>query len=187
MVSIIALWLPIVLAAVFVFIVSSLIHMLLTYHRNDFGKVPDENKVMDELRKFNIPPGDYAIPCAESAKEMRSTDYLEKLNKGPALFMTVVKSGPPKMATSLMQWFIYSIIVGIFAAYIAGRALSPEADYFQVFRFAGATAFIGYSLALLQNSIWYRRSWSTTFKSIFDGLIYALITAGTFAWLWPAN
>ena len=49
----------------------------------------------------------------------------------------------------------------------------------------GTTAFMGYSLALLPESIWYKRRWSRTFKSMFDGLIYALLTAGVFGWLWP--
>jgi len=72
------------------------------------------------------------------------------------------------------------------AAYIAGRALEPGAHYLSVFRFAGATAFFGYAFALMQQSIWYKRAWGTTFKSTFDGLIYALLTAGTFGWLWPS-
>jgi hypothetical protein len=55
----------------------------------------------------------------------------------------------------------------------------------RVFRFVGVTAFIGYTVALRQMSIWYRRAWSTTLKATVDGLIYALLTAGTFGWLWP--
>ena len=90
------------------------------------------------------------------------------------------------MGSSLAQWFVYCLIVGVFAAYITGRALEPGAHYLSVFRFAGATAFVGYSLALMQNSIWYKKNWSTTLKSMFDGLIYALFTAGVFGWLWPA-
>jgi hypothetical protein len=73
----------------------------------------------------------------------------------------------------------------VFAAYISSRALKTGAHYLDVFRFAGTTAFAGYSLALLQNSIWVKRRWGSTLKSMFDGLIYALLTAGTFGWLWP--
>ncbi|MFQ5640098.1 MAG: hypothetical protein ACE5IR_19130 [bacterium] len=165
---------------------SSIIHMVFTYHRTDFGKVPEENDVMESLRKFSIPPGDYVIPCAGSSKEMKSPDFIEKTTKGPVAFMTVMESGPPSMGMSLVQWFLYCIVVGIFAAYIAGRALEPGAHYLAVFRFVGCTAFLGYAAALLQNSIWYKRAWSTTLKSTFDGLVYALMTAGTFGWLWPA-
>jgi len=116
---------------------------------------------------------------------MKSPEFLEKMKQGPVGMMTVMKSGSPNMGKELTLWFIYSIIVGIFSAYIAGNALAPGAHYLSVFRFAGATAFVGYSIALLQNSIWYKRSWGATIKSMFDGLIYALFTAGVFGWLWP--
>jgi hypothetical protein len=185
MVSTISLWLPILLSAVIVFIVSSIIHMVLPYHRKDFGKVPSEDEVMDALRKFDIPPGEYVIPRAGSPKEMGTPEFIEKTKKGPVAFMTVMPSGPPSMGASLVQWFVYCILVGVVAAYITGRALEPGAHYLGVFRFAGCTAFVGYALALLQNSIWYKRAWSTTLKSVFDGLVYALLTAGTFGWLWP--
>ncbi len=186
MVSVLSLWLPILLSAVIVFLVSSLIHMVLGYHRTDFRKVPAEDDVMNSLREFGIPPGDYVIPCAGSSKEMGSPEFIEKATKGPVAFMTVIPSGPPAMGKSLVQWFLYCVVVGIFAAYIGGRAVGPGGDYLQVFRFTGCTAFVGYALALWQNSIWYRRAWSTTLKSTFDGLIYGLLTAGTFGWLWPA-
>ncbi|MFQ5604202.1 MAG: hypothetical protein ACE5HS_13125 [bacterium] len=186
MVSILSLWLPILLSAVIVFAVSSIIHMLLAYHRPDFGKLPAEDDVMDALRKFDIPPGDYVMPCAGSPKVMYSPEFIEKTTKGPVAFLTVIPSGPPSMGGSLVQWFAYSIVVSLFAAYLTARAVGPTEDYLTVFRFAGTTAFAGYSLALLQNSIWYKRNWRATLKSVFDGLIYALFTAGTFGWLWPA-
>lgn len=185
MVSIISLWLPILVSAVFVFIASSLIHMLLPYHRSDFKKVPNEDAAMEELRKLKIPPGDYGIPYAENPKEMKSSEFQEKFKKGPLAFLTVLDSKAFNMGNNLALWFLYCLVVSIFAAYITGRALTPEADYLEVFRFAGATAFIGYTVALWQNSIWYKRSVKTNLKNTFDGLIYALLTAGTFGWLWP--
>ena len=36
------------------------------------------------------------------------------------------------------MWFLYTIVMSVFAAYIAGRALPPGTAYLQVFRFAGA-------------------------------------------------
>jgi len=188
MVTIVSLWLPILLSAVFVFIVSSIIHMVLGYHNNDFTSVPNEDAVMDALRPFSIPPGEYAIPRANSMKEMGAPEFIDKMNKGPCAFFTMLENGPPKMGVQLSLWFVYSIVVGIFAAYVATRALAttPNPEYLAVFRFVGTTAFIGYSVVLWQNSIWYKRSWVTTAKSTFDGLIYALLTAGTFGWLWPS-
>jgi len=186
MVPLISLWLPILLAAVVVFLASSVIHMVLPYHRKDLKKLPAEDEVMNALRKFDIPPGDYVMPCAGSPKDMGNPGFVDKMKKGPVAVMTVMPSGPPTMGRNLALWFLYCLAVSIFSAYITGRALTPGAEYLSVFRFAGATAFIGYAVALWQNSIWYRRAWSTTLKSTFDGLVYALLTAGFFGWLWPA-
>ncbi|KAA3618712.1 MAG: hypothetical protein DWQ05_07040 [Calditrichaeota bacterium] len=185
MVSVLSLWIPILLSAVIVFVVSSIIHMVFKYHESDFGAVPKEDEVMDALRKFDLPPGDYAIPRAESMEAMKSEEFIKKYTKGPVAFMTVLENGPPSMGASLVQWFIYSIVVSLFAGYIGSRALGPDANYLEVFRFVGTTAFVGYALGLLQNSIWYKRNWTATLKSVFDGLIYGLVTAGTFGWLWP--
>jgi hypothetical protein len=180
-----ALWLPILLSAVLVFLVSSLIHMLTPWHKGDYRRLPDEGRTMEALRAFAIPPGDYLVPCPTSPQDMRSPEFLEKRNKGPVLVMTVIPSGPATMAGSLAGWFVYLLVIGVFAAYVSGRALPPGAHYLAVFRFVGAIAFLGYAAALWQMSIWYRRAWSTTIKSTVDGLVYALLTAGVFGWLWP--
>jgi hypothetical protein len=185
MVSLISLWMPIILSAVIVFVASSIIHMVLPYHRKDLRRLPKEDEVMEALRPFNIPPGDYGMPLAGSMEGMKSPKFIEKMKAGPVAFITVIPNGPPSIGSSLVLWFIYSIVVSIFAAYIAGRALPAGANYLAVFRFAGCTAFVGYSLALLQNSIWYKRNWGVTIKSMFDGLVYSLLTAGTLGWLWP--
>ena len=181
-----ALWLPTLLSAVFVFIASSLLHMLLSgWHAGDFAPVPDEAKFGDAVRPLAIPPGDYMIPRCNSMAEMKSPAFAEKMKNGPVLMMTVYPNGMATMGSQLVQWFIYTVIVSYFAAYVASRALAPGEDYLEVFRFAGTTAFIAYSVALWQASIWYKRKWSTTIKSTIDGLIYALLTAGVFGWLWP--
>jgi len=185
MISIAALWLPILVSAVLVFIVSSIIHTVLSYHKSDYSKLPSEDEVGEALGKFNIPPGEYVIPKAESAADMKSDEYKAKLEKGPVGFMTIMPNGPWSMTGSLIQWFVYSLFIGIFCAYVTGRIYGPDAYYLDVFRFSGTTAFLGYSIALFQDSIWFKRKWSTTLKFVFDGLIYALLTAGTFGWLWP--
>jgi hypothetical protein len=185
MVSVMSLWLPIVLSAVFVFVISFVIHMVLPYHRSDLRALAKEDEVRAALRPFNIAPGDYIIPHAGSPEGMRKPEFLEKMKQGPVAFLTVAAPGPPSMTSNLILWFLYAVVVSLFAAYITAHALPAGTDYLQVFRFIGASAFMGYSLAQLQDSIWYRRNWATTWKNMFDGLVYALFTAGTFGWLWP--
>ena len=183
MVSVTSLWLPILVAAVLVFVVSSLIHMVLKYHRNDFVAVPNEEQVRAGLR--GIPPGDYVVPHAPSSAERQTEEFKQKMEEGPVAFLTVFPPGDFAMGAGLAQWFVYSVVVGIFAGYVAGITLPPGAEYLHVFQITGTVAFAGYGLALVQNSIWYNRKWSTTFKSLFDAFIYGLVTAGAFGWLWP--
>ena len=185
MVHILALWLPILLSAVLVFLASSVIHMLTPWHRSDYAKLPEEDKFRDAVRPLGIAPGDYMVPRPSSTAEMRSPEFKEKFAKGPVMMFTMMQNKTMGMGKNLVLWFLYVIVVGIFSAYIAGRALPPGAQYLQVFRFAGATAFLTYAGALWPMSIWYQRSWSLTFKATVDGLIYALLTAGVFGWLWP--
>ena len=179
------LWAPILLSAVFVFVVSAIIHMVLKYHNDDFKQLADQDAIQAALRPFNIAPGDYFLPRMKTMKEMKTPEYDEKLTKGPVIVMTVIKNGPMNMGKSLVLWFLYSIIVNIISAYVAWHAVQPGGDYLSVFRFVGCAAFMGYSLALIQDAIWYGRQWSTVLKTMFDGLIFALVTAGTFGWLWP--
>ncbi len=185
MVELHLLWLPILVSAVFMFLASSVIHMAPLWHKSDYPAVPNQDKVQEALRPFNIPTGEYMLPRAECQGKMKELAFLEKLNKGPVMIMTVLPNGQFTMGGPLALWFIYGIVVSVFSAYVAGRALPAGADYLSVFRFAGTTAFVGYALALWQMSIWYKRAWSATIKATFDGLIYALLTAGVFGWLWP--
>ncbi len=187
MVSLLSLWLPIVLSAVAVFVFSSIIHMLLPWHKGDMRRLEKEDEVMAALRPFAIPPGDYGLPVPGSMAEMKSPAFAEKMKRGPVAYLTVVRNGPPRMGLSLLGWFLYNLLVSLFAAYIASRALAPVAgpDFLSVLRFSGSAAFAAYSLALLQNSIWYARSWWSTLKSMIDGLLYALVTGALLGWLWP--
>jgi hypothetical protein len=186
MVAVTALWLPIVLSAVVVFVASSIVHMVLPYHRSDYGKLGDETGLMAALRKAGVAPGDYMFPKPDSPKAMKDPAYLEKWKAGPVGRLVVMKTGAaPSMGKPLGLWFLFCVVVSLFAGYVAGRALQPGVPYLSAFRFASTTAFVGYALGNWPESIWMGRPWSTTIKSTFDGLIYALLTGGVFGWLWP--
>ena len=185
MTTIAALWLPILLSAVAVFIASSIIHMAPLWHRNDCPAVPDQDGVMDALRPFGLKPGEYMVPRAASMKDCKNPEFVAKLKRGPVFWMTVMPNQEFSMAKPLVQWFFYALFVGVLAAYVTSRTLAAGTPYLEVFRVAGTTAFIAYAVGLWQQSIWYNRPWSTTAKLTFDGLIYSLLTGGVFGWLWP--
>jgi hypothetical protein len=180
-----SLWLPILLSAVFVFLASFIIHMVLKYHRTDYSKFPAEDQVLEALRRLNIPPGDYFGPHGGGPEAMKDPAFIDKMKKGPIVIATFLPTGPPTMGAQLGQWFLYCVVVSLFAGYIASRALGPGAPYLDVSQFASTTAFCGYGLALWQNTIWYKRKWTTTMKSTIDSLIYGFLTGGVFGWLWP--
>lgn len=185
MVELQALWLPVLVSAAVVFVASSFIHMALPWHKRDFRKTPDEEAFRAAVGPLGIPPGDYLVPCAATHKEMGSEEYAKKMREGPVLVMTVLPNGPAAMGASLAGWFVFNLAVGVFAAYVAGRALGEGAHYLAVFRFAGVTAFCCYAMGQWPASIWFKRSWLTTLKNTVDGLVYGLLTGGVFGWLWP--
>jgi hypothetical protein len=184
MISIGALWLPILLSAVFVFVASSIIHMFLGYHWGDLRAPAQQDAILDAMRGLNVQPGDYAMPKPDSMKQFRTPEFKAKMQRGPMLLMTVSK-GDMTMGKSLGQWFVYLLVVGTFCAYIAGRELNAGAHYLSVFRLVGFSAFMAYSMALPQAAIWYRRNWRMTLVTMFDGLVFGMLTGGTFGWLWP--
>jgi len=179
------LWLLILVSAVFVFLASSVIHMALPIHKNDYAKLPSEEAALDAIRGGGLPPGQYVFPHACSMKEWGTPEHIEKMNKGPVGFMTVLPNGPMGMGKQLTTWFLYCIAVSVFVAYLADLALPAGADYLAVFRITGTVGFLGYGLGAVIDSIWKGQPWSTSFKFVFDGLVYALVTAGAFGWLWP--
>lgn len=188
MVGILALWLPILLGGVVVFLTSSVVHMVLPHHRKDFQILPDEDGVMDALRKFDIPPGDYLTPCSHGGMDsMKDPAFKAKADAGPLLVMTVLPKGTftAGMGKTMGVWFLYCVLVSFFTAYAAELALEPGADYMKVFRFTATVTFGFYALGTWPRSIWYRASWATTLKSTADSFLYGCMTAGVFGWLWP--
>lgn len=186
MVSVMSLWMPILVAAVAVFLASSLVHMVLKYHNSDFRKVPDEPAARSAMGALNLEPGDYIVPFGGGSESMKDPAFVEKFNAGPNVVMTVLPKGMTNMGALLGQWFVFCVVVSLFAAYVAGVTLAPGTEYLRVFRVAGTVAFVGYALGYWPMTIWYRKSTSATIKSTFDGFLYGLVTGGVFGWLWPA-
>jgi hypothetical protein len=158
--------------------------MLTPWHAGDFSRLPNEDAVLAALRPFSLTPGAYVAPRPASMKEMGSPEFQAKVKLGPSIMLSVMP-GNTGMGAQLALWFVYQLFVALFAGYVTSKALQPGADYKVVFKFVAAIAFAANSIGLWQMSIWYRRSWVVTFKSTIDGLIYALLTAGCFGWLWP--
>jgi hypothetical protein len=184
MVPLSLLWLPIVLSAVIVFVASSIMHMVLPYHHSDYQKLPNEDSMLSALRGAGLKRGLYIFPFG-THKEMNTPTMIEKYKAGPVGMMTVRPSGPVKMGPYLAMWFGYCVLIAFFVAYLTGHAVPPTASYLAVFRVAGTAAFMAFGLGPLANGIWKSQPWGMTIKEAVDGLVYGLLVAGTFGWLWP--
>lgn len=185
MVTLGMLWLPILLSAVLVFVLSAVFWMVLPFHKSDFSKLPDEEAVRTALNKKKLAPGQYRIPWCDDMKEMQQPPMMKKLEEGPVATIVVQPSGPMKMGGSMAISVLYNILVAVFVAYMAGRLLPVGAHYLAVFRVVGTATILAYCGALFYPSIWMGRPWNVTFKDLVDGVIYGLMTAGIFGWLWP--
>jgi hypothetical protein len=177
--------LPILVSAVLVFIVSAIIHMVLKYHNKDYTSLPNEDAVRAAIRAGNPKPAQYIVPYCSDMKDMEKPEMKQKYVEGPIAVINLMPSGAPKMGKSLTQWFIFILIVSFFIAYVAAHTIQQGAEYLQVFRVVGAVGFLAYSAGQFPESIWMGKPWAVSIKNAIDGLVYGLVTAGTFGWLWP--
>lgn len=176
---------PILVSAGLVFVASSLIHMVLKWHAPDYRQLPNEDGVRAALQKAGAAPGQYVIPYCKDSKEMSSPEMTKKYAEGPNFVMFLRPNGAIKLGPFLGKWVLYSVIVSALAAYIARVALLPGANYLQVFRIVGFSAWLAYSWQGPADSIWKGKPWSLTAREMVDGLIYGMLTGGAFGWLWP--
>jgi len=179
--TIIGLWLPILVSAVFVFIASAAVWMAMPWHKSDFSKTADEEAVRTALK--GSAPGFYMLPYCIKPKGLEDAEMRQKFVDGPLAYITVVTNGLPQMGSKMVLSFLYYIVVGVICAYFVSRTATADMDYLAVFRIAGAVAWVAYGVAYIQDSIWFGRPWSLTGKNLFDALIYAVLTGGVFGWL----
>ncbi len=184
MVALSSLWLPMLVSAAVVFVASALVWMALPHHRSDYQKLPDEEAARATLR--GVAAGVYTIPYAQGAEAMKDPAFQARMVEGPVAIVTMKKAGPPTMGPALVQSFVFYLVVSIFVAYLASRTLAPGAHYLGVFQVVGTATWLAYGFGGISDSIWFGKPWSHTVKCLFDALLYALLTAGVFGWLWPA-
>lgn len=187
-VSVGVLWLPIVFSAVLVFVGSAVIWMAFKWHEGDWKRVGQESELQEALRKVGVTTGQYMFPHLDphaSDKAAAKAAWVERYAKGPVGVILAGTPGTMNMAKQMGQMFVYFLVVSFFVAYIASHALGQGAPYLKVFQVVGATTFVAYGAGSFTDSIWFYKSWRSTWLNVLDALIYCGLTAGTFGWLWP--
>jgi hypothetical protein len=181
-----SLWLQVVVAAVAVFVLSAIAHMVLKYHKADFRKLPDEDGVAAALRKAGAPQGSYMLPYCSDNAQFKDPAFLKRFEDGPVAIVTMMRSGAPNLAKHLALWFGFCFLASFTTAYVARHTLTPGADDTLVLQITGTVAFIAYGYGAFQNSIWHGVPWSNAFRALIDALVYGLATGAVFCWMWPA-
>ncbi|MFT4927789.1 MAG: hypothetical protein ACI8WB_003903 [Phenylobacterium sp.] len=183
MLTIAMLWLPILVSAVVVWIISAIVWVAMPHHKKDYAPFPDEDKMRKAISEQNVTPGLYSTPFASSNEVMNSPEFKQKMDDGPVAFVTVMPNGM-EMGKKLLSSFIQNLVYAVLIAYIATFTLSADSQFIEVFRLVVMVTWLAYGAAFVQDAIWFGRPWSVIVKFLFDALLYALATAAIFAWLW---
>lgn len=180
-----SLWLPVIVSAVAVWLVSAIVHMVLRYHRADYKQLSDEESVAAAVRKVGPGPGVYVMPYCTDMSQMKDPAFRKKYDEGPVALLTVMRNGAPNMGKHLLQWFLLCFLVSFVVAYIARHTLAAGISGVEVMRITGTVAFIAYGFGYFQDSIWKAIPWSNTLRGLLDAAIYGLVTGLVFRLLWP--
>ena len=185
MVSLAQLWLPILISTVLVFFASALFNMVLKFwHAPDYSGFTNEDEVRAAIRKGGSGPAMFLVPYCKP-EDMKKPETQQKYAEGPVAFVMLRASGPMSMGGSLGTWFVFCLLVSIFAGYLAGITLAPGAQGAQVFRIVLVAALLGHAFGSIPNGIWWAHPWKSVAKYVVDGIIYALIIAAIFMVCWP--
>lgn len=179
------LWLPILVAAVLVFVASSLIHMVFKWHNPDYRRLANEDEVQAALRSATSGPGQYSLPWCQGMKEMQSEAVQRKYAEGPVAMITVWPPGPRKMGPILAKWFLLNLLVAVVVAAVLLHVYGLTGDSRSVAHLAALLTFLTYAGGSIQLGIWMGKPWISVAKDLLDGGIYALVTSLAFLWLWP--
>ncbi len=185
MVSVEQLWLPIIAAAVAVFIASSILHMVIKWHKADYSGLPNEDEVRAALRSSAKTPAQYMIPYCADPKDFKKPEIAQKFVDGPLALISIRKPGPPAMGPFLGQWFGLNLVVAILAGYLASKMVPAGASFLAICRPVSVVTFVAYGAGSVTDFIWMGKPFGNMVRDLVDAFIHGLVTALAFAILWP--
>ena len=186
MFDVLALWVPILVAALSTYVASMIVWMVLPHHKSDYVALPDEEVASATLRAQRLKPGMYCLPHCADFSQMKDPQFIERMNQGPVGFLTIAQNGLPKMGKLMFKQFLFFLIGATLIAYVVSMASPADMTYMERFRLTSAVAFLAFGYGVIPEGIWYGRKCSTILKFLGDALLYALVVAGVFGWLWPS-
>jgi hypothetical protein len=181
------LWLPILVSAAAVWFASALAWMAVGHHKEDSLPLPNEQEVIDTVKRWNLSPGEYMFPdfrrCKGMSKEEKKTMY-ENMQKNPMGLFRVW--GKISMGGNMLWTFVVFLLASAMIGYLGWAALPHARDSFgHIFQVLGTAGILAYCFASFPNDIWFQRSKRAMAMCAIDGVVFGLITGAIFAWLWP--
>jgi hypothetical protein len=180
----IPLWLPILLSAAAVWIISTIVGMALPHHKQDWIGLPDEGGFMDYIRRSGIKPGNYLFPDFRTREALKSEKVEKALKEGPVGHLSVWQT-PVTMGGKMVATFIVHLVVSTLIACLTRVALPGAAPFAKVFQVAATAGILAYSFSFIPNALWFGAYKRTIVASIIDGITFGLVTGAIFAWRWP--
>lgn len=177
-----SLWLPILVTTIVLFFASFLAWVVLPHHKPDIKRWPDEERLLTFIRESGAAPGDYLFPYIED-KDMKEDWAQARYNEGP-WGMVKIWPGKASMGGNMLKTVLYFFVVSAAVAYAGTLALTPGAPFMDVFQLIAVTAILAHTSGGVLREIWFTRPLRGKLMDFIDGLVYGLITAGLFAWLW---
>jgi len=186
MATLISLWLPILLSAVVVFVVSSLIHMVFKWHASDYRGFGNEEEVRASVRAKQPSPGLYAVPYCDDVAKMGSAEMLRKYEEGPVCQVLIGPKGVPNMGKTLGLWFLWALVISLVAAFLTVRFVGvAPGQALVVAQSVASITFVAHGFGTVCESIWMLRPWSTSAKNLMDAALYSVGSGLVFYWLAP--
>ena len=182
---VIPLWLPILLSAAAVWVISIMASVALPHHKQDWIGLPDENGLMDYIRRSGIKPGNYLFPDFRTREAMKSEKVEKALKEGPVGHLSVWQT-PLTMGGKMVATFIVYLVVSTLIGYLTRVALPGAAPFAKVFQVAATAGILAYCFSFIRNAVWFGSYKRTIVANVIDGIVYGLITGAIFAWRWPS-
>ncbi len=177
-----ALWLPIIIISVVLFVASFVAWVILPHHFGDWKKLEKEQEFMDAVSGLNLPPGNYMYPMTHAKAEQNSDEFRERYMKGPRGVLSTWEV--PNMGVNLGLTLVFFLVTTAIIAYITYAALGPGSDMFmKVLQIAGAIGVLTHASSGVLNAIWFKRR---VIMDVVDGVVYGIIIGLIFALMWPA-
>ena len=177
------LWLPILISAGCVWILSAIAWTALPHHRQDFINLPDEDGFIEFIRRSGIRRGNYVFPDFRGREAMKSEKICKLIEEGPVGHLSVWPA-PVTMGGKLVATFFVYLVVSTLIGYLTRVALPGAAPFAKVFQISATAGVLAYCFSFIPNGIWFGSYTRTIVASVVDGIVFGCITGAIFAWFW---